>query len=86
MIVGERVWGARRGEVGGDEWAIVASVALNAHVPTACVGVDEGLRKGQGVVHKVEMRRILRPAQDQRVWKGERLLSRVGFALKKDRF
>ena len=43
IIVGERVWGARRGEVGGDEGPILASVAVSAQVPTACVGVDDGL-------------------------------------------
>jgi hypothetical protein len=43
VVVGEGVRGARRGEDGGDESPVVASVAVNARVPTTCVALDDGM-------------------------------------------
>lgn len=71
VVIGEGVRGARRGEAGGDECPILASVALSAQVPTTCVGVDDGIGRGQGVVHGVERERILRPAGQR----GEKMLT-----------
>ena len=51
VVIGEGVRGAGRGEAGGDESPILASVALSAQAATACVDVDDGSGRGQGVVH-----------------------------------